>query len=122
MARGRTRVKAKYKPDYRGFKEFAESDQMLEPLYKAAHDVRIVAQTISPRSNGPGPHYADEYKVDAGAGTLRIGRFSRRIVTVVNESKKAAPNEFDNKHSKGGHYLAKAGAAVGEYRGVMPGD
>jgi len=41
---------------------------------------------------------------------------------VVNESPKAAPNEFDNKRSKGGHYLAKAGAAVGEYRGVMPGD
>ena len=122
MARGRTRVKAKFKPDHRAFTEFATSDQMLEPLYKAAHDVRSVAQAISPRSNGPGPHYADEYKVDASAGNLRIGRFSRRIVVVLNESPKAAPNEFDNRRKKGGHYLAKAGAAVGEYRGVMPGD
>jgi hypothetical protein len=118
----KSRVKAKFRPDHKAFTEFATSDQMLEPLYQAAHDVRMIAQATSPRSNGPGPHYADEYKVDAGAGNLRIGRYSRRIVTVVNESKKAAPNEFDNRRSKGGHYLAKAGAAVGDYRGVMPGD
>lgn len=118
----RTRVKAKYKPDYRQFHRFATSDQMLRPLYQAAHDIRTIAAATSPRSNGPGPHYADEYKVDASAGTLRIGRFSRRIVTVVNESPKAAPNEFDNKRSKGGHHLAKAGAAIGDYRGVMPND
>lgn len=118
----RTRVRAKYKPDYRGFDKFATSDQMLEPLYQAAHDIRRIASATSPRSNGPGPHYADEYKVDASAGVIKIGRFRRRIVTVVNESPKAAPNEFDNKRSKGGHYLAKAGAAIGDYRGVMPGD
>ena len=115
-------MRAKFKPDYREFDRFATSDQMLEPLYQAAHDVRLRAQATSPRSNGPGPHYADEYKVDSSAGNLTIGRFRRRIVVVVNESKKAAPNEFDNARSKGGHYLARAGAAVGEYRGVMPGD
>jgi hypothetical protein len=118
----RTRVRARFKPDYRGFDKFATSDQMLRPLYQAAHDIRRIAKATSPRSNGPGPHYADEYKVDSRPQNLMIGRFRRRIVTVVNESPKAAPNEFDNKRSKGGHYLAKAGAAIGDYRGVMPGD
>lgn len=118
----KTRVRAKFKPDYKAFDRFATSDQMLEPLYKAAHDIRKIAQANSPRSNGPGPHYADDYKVDSRPKTLRIKRFRRRIVTVVNENPKAAPNEFDNRRSKGGHYLAKAGAAVGDYRGVMPGD
>lgn len=118
----RARVRAKFKPDYKAFDRFATSDQMLEPLYQAAQDVRKIAAATSPRSAGPGPHYADEYKVDSRPSVLRIGRFRRRIVTVVNESRKAAPNEFDNKRSKGGHYLGKAGAAVGDYRGVMPGD
>lgn len=118
----KTRVRAKFKPDYKAFDRFATSDQMLEPLYRAAHDIRKIATADSPRSDGPGPHYADQYKVDARPKTLRIKRFRRRIVTVVNESPKAAPNEFDNKRSKGGHHLAKAGARVGDYRGVMPGD
>jgi len=118
----KTRVKAKFQPDYKEFDRFATSDQMLEPLYLAAHAVRGVAAAISPRSNGPGPHYADEYRVDSSAGNLRIGRFRRRIVVVVNESPKAAPNEFDNRRSKGGHYLARAGAFIGDYRGVMPND
>lgn len=118
----RTRVRAKFKPDYRAFDRFATSDQMLEPLYQAAHEIRAIAQATSPRSDGPGPHYADEYKVDSRPQNLTIGRFRRRIVTVVNESSKAAPNEFDNKRSKGGHYLGKAGAAIGDYRGVKPGD
>lgn len=118
----RTRVRAKFKPDYRAFHKFATSDQMLEPLYEAAHDIRARAQVISPRSDSPGPHYADEYKVDSRPQNLTIGRFARRIVTVVNESPKAAPNEFDNRRSKGGHYLGKAGASIGEYRGVKPGD
>lgn len=118
----RTRVRAKFKPDYRGFHKFATSDQMLEPLYQAAHDIRLIAKATSPRSNGPGPHYADQYKVDTRPQNLVIGRFARRIVTIVNESPKAAPNEFDNKRSKGGHYLAKAGARIGDYRGVKPGD
>lgn len=118
----RSRVRAKFKPDYKAFDRFATSDQMLEPLYKAAHDIRDKAENNSPRSDGPGPHYADQYKVDSRPQVLRIKRFRRRIVTVVNESDKAAALEFDNKHSKGGHYLAKAGAAIGSYRGVMPGD
>ena len=118
----RSRVRARFKPDHKEFTRFATSDQMLKPLYEAAHDIRRIAAGISPRSDGPGPHYADEYKVDTRPNNLKIGAFSRRIVTVVNESPKAAPNEFDNKRSKGGHYLARAGAAIGDYRGVMPGD
>jgi hypothetical protein len=118
----KTRVRAKFKPDYRAFHRFATSDQMLRPLYEAAHDIRVIAAATSPRSDGAGPHYADEYKVDSRPNVLRIGRFSRRIVTVVNESPKAAPNEFDNKRSKGGHHLGKAGAQIGDYRGAMEDD
>lgn len=118
----RTRVRAKFKPDYRAFDRFATSDQMLEPLYKAAHDIRAIASATSPRSDGPGPHYADEYKVDSRPQLLRIGRFRRRIVTVVNESDHAAALEFDNKRTKGGHHLGKAGAAIGDYRGIMEND
>jgi hypothetical protein len=118
----KTRVRAKFKPNYREFDRFATSDQMLKPLYEAAHDIRKIAAEISPRSAGPGPHYADEYKVDTRPNVLRIKRFRRRIVTVVNESPKAAPNEFDNRRSKGGHYLGKAGARIGDYRGLMEDD
>ena len=45
----KTRVKAKFQPDYKEFDRFATSDQMLEPLYLAAHAVRGVAAAISPR-------------------------------------------------------------------------
>jgi hypothetical protein len=122
MAQGKSRVKAKFKPDYRAFHRFATSEQMLQPVYEAGHDVREIAKTIAPRSDGPGPHYADEFKVDASAGTVKIGRFSRIIVTVVNENKAAAPLEFGNQHVKAQHPLGRAGSMVGEYRGSMPGD
>lgn len=124
MARGRRggRVKAKFKPDHKAFTLFATSEQMLQPVYEAGHAVREIAQATAPRGDGPGPHYADQFKVDASAGTVRIGTYKRVIVTVVNEDPAAAPNEFGNKHMKGSHPLGKAGAAVGDYRGSMPDD
>jgi hypothetical protein len=118
----RSRVRAKFKPDRRGFTEFATSDQMLEPLYEAAHDVRRIAQATAPRSSEAGTHYADQFKVDAAAGVIVIGTYRRRIVTVVNQDKAAAPNEFGNKHMKGTHPLATAGSMIGDYRGAKPND
>jgi hypothetical protein len=118
----KSRVRAKFKPDYRAFHRFATSDQMLKPVYEAGHDVREIASQLAPRSDGPGPHYADEFKVNASAGTVKIGRFSRIIVEVVNENKAAAPNEFGNKNNKAQHPLGRAGAMVGDYRGVMEDD
>jgi hypothetical protein len=121
MAKG-ARVKARFVPNYREFDKFATSNQMLEPVYQAGHDVRQLASQIAPRSDGPGPHYADQFKVNASAGSIRIGRFRRVIVEVVNEDKAAAPNEFGNQHMSGSHPLGRAGAAIGDYRGVMEGD
>lgn len=118
----KSRVRAKYKPDHKEFNRFATSDQMLEPLYKAAHDVRRLAEATAPRSNEEGDHYADQFKVDASAGVLVIGSYRRRIVTVINEHEAAAPNEFGNKHQKGTHPLGRAGSAIGDYRGAMPND
>lgn len=115
----RSRVRAKFKPDHKGFTEFATSEQMLEPLYQAAHDVRRIAAESARKDTGA---YAAGFKVDAAAGVLRIGSFKRRIVAVVNEDPAAAPREFGNKHATADHTLAKAGAQVGEYRGEIPGD
>jgi hypothetical protein len=115
----RSRVKATFKPDHKAFTRFATSDQMLEPLREAGHDVRRIAQATAAKDTGA---YAEGFKVDSGAGVLAIGRFRRRIVTVVNEDPAAAPNEFGNKKMKAQRTLGRAGAAVGEYRGELPGD
>lgn len=115
----RSRVRAKFKPDHKEFTRFATSDQMLKPLYEAAHDVRAIAVASATKVTGA---YAAGFKVDASAGILRIGSFKRRIVAVVNENPAAAPKEFGNKQTKADHTLAKAGAQVGEYRGEIPSD
>jgi len=86
------------------------------------HHVREIAQVTAPRSDTEGPHYADQFKVDASAGNLRIGRFRRRIVTVVNEHPNAVRVEFGNVHVPAQHILADAGSKIGEFRGVKPGD
>lgn len=122
MARKRSRVRARFKPDHKEFTRFATSDQMLQPLYEAAHDVRAIAVATAPRSDEPGEHYADQFKVDSRPNTLIIGSYKRRIVTVVNEHEAAAPNEFGNRHMKGTHPLGRAGSVVGDYRGSMPDD
>jgi hypothetical protein len=115
----RSRVRAKFKPDHKEFTRFATSDQMLKPLYEAGHDVRAIAEATATKVTGS---YAAGFKVDASAGVLLIGSFTRRIVTVVNEDPAAAPKEFGNRRTKADHTLAKAGAAVGEYRGEIPSD
>jgi hypothetical protein len=122
VATRRARVKARYVHDNKGFTEFARSDQMLKPLYEAAHDIRRIASQLAPRSDGPGPHYADQFKVDSSPQFVKIGTKSRRIVTVVNEDPAAAPNEFGGKRNEAQHPLGRAGAAIGDYRGAMDND
>jgi hypothetical protein len=114
MARSGGRVKATFKPDHKAFTEFATSDQMLEPLLKAAHDVRAAAELSAAKKTGS---YASGFKVDAAAGTLMIGTYKRRITAVVNEDPAAAPEEFGGRRNKANHTLAKAGALIGDFRG-----
>lgn len=113
------RVRAKFKPDYKAFAEFATSDQMLEPVHEAAHDVRKIATATAPKKTGA---LAAGFKVDAGPGILTIGRFVRVYVNVVNENPAAAPNEFGGKRNNANHTLGKAGAMVGDFRGSLPDD
>lgn len=112
-------VRAKFKPDYKAFAEFATSDQILEPVHQAAHDVRELAAADAPKQTGA---LAEGYKVDAGAGILKIGKFVRVIVNVVNENPAAAPNEFGGKRNNANHTLGKAGAMIGDFRGSLPDD
>jgi hypothetical protein len=118
----RTKVRARYVHDREGFTEFACSDQMAKPLIEAGHDVRRIAEATAPRSKGDGDHYADHFKVDEEAGVIKIGKFLRRIVTVVNEHPAAAPNEFGGYRNKALHPLGRAGALVGDFRGKLPDD
>ena len=113
------RVKATFKPDRKGFTEFACSPQMLEPLYEAAHDVRRIAMVNAPKKTGA---YAQGFKVDASAGTVTIGSYKRVITVVVNQDPAAAPVEFGGYRNKAQHILGRAGAAVGDFRGSLPDD
>ena len=54
------RVTARFKPDHKEFDRFATSDQMLEPLYEAAHDVRKNAIALAAKKTGA---YAEGFKV-----------------------------------------------------------
>ena len=114
-----TRYRAKFKPDHKGFAEFAHSPELHKAIHDAAHDVRTIAAADAPKKTGA---LAEGFKVDAGHGVLVIGSYSRVIVAVVNEDPAAAPNEFGGRHNNANHTLGRAGAKVGEFRGALPDD
>jgi hypothetical protein len=115
----RSRVKATFKPDHQAFTRFATSEQIMKPLREAAHDIQQNAQTLATKRTG---NYASGFKVDFSKSIVLIGAYPRAVAVVRNDDPAAAPNEFGNRHNKAKHTLARAGAMVGDFRGVISDD
>lgn len=104
-----------YRPNNESFGEFMVSEQMRDVTAEAAGDVVAIVREIAPRSDGPGPHMADEYHVDREAGERRIGRNIRVRVDVFNTNPAAAANEFGTRRNRRSRPLGRAAALVGEF-------
>lgn len=104
---------------YPGMRAFLLSDQAREPAIAAGRDIAALAKTTSPRSSGPGPHMADQFKVNEKSAPVKIGGNPRVGVEVYNEDRAAAPNEFGGKYNKRHRMLGRAGAKIGEWRGEV---
>lgn len=103
-------------PDHKEFGEFMLSDQIRDPTAEAARDVVDIASGLAPRSNRPGPHMADQFKVNREAGVIKVSGNVRVKVEVYNEDPAAAPNEFGNGRTRRHRMLGRAGAEVGEFK------
>lgn len=109
-----------YKPDHRSFGAFIRSEQMRDVTAEVAGDIARTASELAPRSDGPGPHMADQFKVVREAGFMKVGGNIRVKVEVVNDDPAAPVNEFGGKHNKRHHMLARAGGMFGDWK--VPGE
>jgi len=97
------------------------SDQSADPAIKAAKEIARIAQATAPRSSGPGPHMADQYEVNEVLVTAPTvpAKNPRKGAEVTNSAPGAVQTEFGGKRNVKHRQLLKAGAAVGEARGVV---
>lgn len=107
-------------PDHngpRGFGAFMRSEQMRDVTEEVAKEIAAVAKSTAPRSEGEGPHYADQFSVVREGGEIVIGKGkhanARVAVLVINTSDHAAAIEFGNSRAPRRRHLARAGAAFG---------
>ena len=106
-----------YKPNHKEFGEFILSEQARRPAIEAAQHIAEIARARAPRGEGPGPHMADQYKVNENPAPVVLAGNPRAGAEVFNEDINATRNEFGNKRTKAHRTLGKAGAEVGEMRG-----
>jgi hypothetical protein len=91
-------VHAWFDMDYPGIAHYAvTSNQLGDALQDLAESGKEFAEQISPRSSGPGPHYADSWRVTPYIET-RVGDppFPRGAYTLANISSHAEVVEFGN--------------------------
>lgn len=106
-----------FKPDHKTFGEFILSEQARKPAVEASNDIADHARDLAPRGEGPGPHYADAFRVvPSGSYTAQNGN-RRSIALVTNDNDAAAANEFGNvgpggmgPRTRGSRVLRRAGA------------
>lgn len=112
-----------YKPDHKEFGEFMRSDQMRDVTAKVAGDISDRAGKRAPRRKSgevpDGAAMADQFKVDEGAGYLKVSGNVRVMVNVYNEARSAAPNEFGSKRNKRHRMLGRAGSEYGDFKGDL---
>lgn len=109
---------SRYKPDHgpKGLGGFLLSAQLLKPVLEVAHDIAEDAKENSPRSEGDGPHMADQFKVTPGA-VITVAGNPRVSAEVTNDDPAAAPNEFGGSRNKPRRMLGRAGAKYGDHHG-----
>lgn len=104
---------------YPGMAAFLLSDQARDPAVAAAKDIAAIARGTAPRSKGPGPHMADQFKVNPKSAPVSIGGNPRVGAEVYNEAEGAVQSEFGGYHTTRHRMLGKAGGAVGQWRGEI---
>lgn len=96
------------------------SSQMRDVTERVAIAIARRAAELTPRSDGPGPHMADQYKVIREAGLLTVGeryRNPRVMVRIDNLSGHAAAVEFGGSRNKERRPLRTAGLEYGDLAG-----
>lgn len=86
-----------FRPDHSqgtGFGGFIRSDQVRDPTAAIAQEIAKAVGAASARSEGPGPHMADLWKVKKNAGLVKVAGNIRVRVDVFNPDIAAAAQEF----------------------------
>ncbi len=107
-----------YRPDHSqagGIGGLLRSKQIRQVVGVAARNVAAHAARLTDRSDGPGPHLADNYKIDYDAGLVKVSGNLRVNVEVYNDLPHAGIEEFGNETRAGKRMLGRAGSIVGEY-------
>jgi hypothetical protein len=111
---------AKYVPNNRSFGAFIKSDQVRDPTAEVAEDIALLAKEYSPQSKRGGEQEGrrmrDKFKVVKNAGFMKVAGNIRVMVTIENDARSAAPNEFGTRKNKRYRMLGRAGAAFGDFK------
>lgn len=86
--------RVKYRENHKSFGAFIKSDQIRDVTAEAAGDIAQETASQSARSEGPGPHMADQWQVKRNAGLRKVSRNIRVRVDVFNPDIAAAAQEF----------------------------
>lgn len=112
------------------FGAFAVSPRVQGLVLKVARDGAIIAKMLSPKGEGPGPHYRDQFDTRPGK-PLKIDGLPRATAEIINRDPKAAAVEFGSgegsigesggeERPQGGHsparrVLGKTGMMLGDF-------
>jgi hypothetical protein len=113
--RGRRAV---YRPNRKSFGAFIRSGQMRDVTTEVAQDIAQETGARSTRSNGPGPHMADQWQVKPDAGFVKVSGNVRVKVEVFNPDIAAAAQEYGAGPREGQRRrtLGKVAAEFGDFK------
>ncbi len=113
---------ARYKPDNESFGRFMLSQQARRPVAEVAAKIAADAAQNGRRGEGEGPHYTDQYKVNAESEPVNIEPGGPRVgAEVFNDNIQATRDEFGNKRNPKVRPLGKAGDKYHVPKGVRRG-
>lgn len=116
----RGRRKVWYKPNHKSFGAFILSDQARDVTEEVAQDIAAMAKELSPTStrggDQEGRRMKDQFKVRRQSGNLKVSGNLRVLVTITNDARSAAPNEFGTSKNRAHRMLGRAGAAFGDFK------
>lgn len=113
MARGRY---VWYSPDHKEFGQFIRSDQMRDVTAEVAEDMAARMRAEAPRSRGPGPHMADQFKVKKAAGFGKVSGNVRVKVEIFNSDIAAAANEYGLRNTPRRRTMARVAGKFGDFK------
>lgn len=101
---------ARYRPDHPSFARFMVSEQSRRPAIEVAKKIAEDARATAPRGDGPGPHMADQYRVNEDPAPVNITPGGPRVgAEVFNDDINATRVEFGNAKVEKQRPLGKAG-------------